>query len=172
MAAGEAPPPGPAPGDPGPSNVGGSRIRTVGLGVGSALLGMLLGGFVVGPKMAGNSTAAPKAEAEEKGHGAAAAERRLVRIENLVVNPAGSEGQRFLMVSVAFEVGNAAAETALKEAEVQVRDMVTGVFERQSMADLTRPGARDSLRSKLAEVVRPIAGGAPLRVYLPQFVIQ
>ncbi len=141
----------------------------------AALAGAGLGGFLVGPRLAGGSGAAKEEPAEghdepaEAGHKGPA---RMVRVDNIVVNPAGSEGLRFLMVSVAFEVFDPEAESRLKEAEIQIRDVVTGVFERQPMAVLTRPGARDSLRLELASAVKAYAGKTPIRVYLPQFVIQ
>jgi flagellar FliL protein len=94
------------------------------------------------------------------------------QLENVVVNPAGSEGLRFLMVTVALELRDAKALTRMGEQEVRVRDAVVAVLERQSLEMLTGPGARDSLRSRLMAAVAPLADGALLRVYLPQFVIQ
>jgi flagellar basal body-associated protein FliL len=60
----------------------------------------------------------------------------------------------------------------LRSAEVQVRDAISGVFERQTMAQLTQDGARDSLRVELAAAVAPFIKGASVKIYLPQFVIQ
>jgi flagellar FliL protein len=140
----------------------------------AAVVGVALGAMVIAPKLVGGKAKAPEAAAEEKkkGEEGAKAESRLVKIENVVVNPAGSEGLRFLMASVAFEVNSAEIEGELRAAEVELRDAVTGVFEKQTMAQLTRVGARDSLRSELAAVVKPMIHGKPVRVFLPQFVIQ
>jgi flagellar basal body-associated protein FliL len=159
----------PAAGDP-------PRARKLTLAVTAAatLAGIAVGGVVVGPRLAAPASAAQEKPAEQAEHGESSdhAEKKMVRVDNLVVNPAGSEGLRFLMVSVAFAVRDPAAETRLRGSDVQIRDLVTGVFERQTMASLTRPGARDSLRISLAEAVKPLIGNAPVRVFLPQFVIQ
>jgi len=153
-----------------------ARKLTLAVTAAAALAGIAVGGVVVGPRLAHPAASAEEEPAETGGHGEKAegeqGEKRMVRVDNLVVNPAGSEGLRFLMVSVAFELSDAAAEAKLRGAEVQIRDLVTGVFERQTMAGLTRPGARDSLRISLAEAMKPIIGAVPVRVFLPQFVIQ
>ena len=77
------------------------------------------------------------------------------------------------MTSVAFEVETEAAEAALKDHDVQVRDLVVSGLESQTMQMLTRPFARDSIKRRLAEAVAPVVGPkARVTVYLPQFVIQ
>jgi flagellar FliL protein len=109
------------------------------------------------------------------GHGKGkhgAAKSAVYRIDNIIVNPAGSQGSRFLMATVAFEARDPKVESRLREHDVKVRDAVTATLESQSMEMLGRPGARDSLRRKLATVVAPFTGGARVEVYLPQLVIQ
>ena len=156
-----------------------SSLTTILAAAGCLVAGVGIGLFVVGPKLSGGASkpaeeaAAGESESGGEGHGKEPkGEGRLVRVDNVVVNPAGSEGLRFLMVSVAFELHDEAAEAKLSSNEVQVRDAVTGVFEKQTMAQLTQPGARDSLKKELANAMHPIIGSAKVRVYLPQFVIQ
>jgi flagellar protein FliL len=97
----------------------------------------------------------------------------LLNIDNIIVNPAGSQGSRFLMASIAIELPDNATETYMREHEVQVRDLVISVLESQTMQTLSRPGARDQLKEDLADALMPMSGGAAwLRVYIPQFVIQ
>jgi flagellar FliL protein len=96
----------------------------------------------------------------------------LYKIDNIIVNPAGSQGARFLMVSLAIEAPDARALDRLREREAQVRDVVTSVLERQTLEMLTRLGARERMKSELISAVAPIAGVRALDIYLPQFVIQ
>lgn len=108
---------------------------------------------------------------DEKGHGEKGSS--VYRVDNLIVNPAGSQGQRFLMATVAFDFSDAKVNEEVRAREVEVRDRIITTFESQTMDDLTRPGARDSLRARLHAVMAPIAGeDAEFEVYLPQFVIQ
>jgi len=97
----------------------------------------------------------------------------VYKLENLIVNPAGSQGSRFLMTTVAFELPDEKMGTRFQDHEAQVRDLVMSTLERQTLDKLTRPGARDSLKQALVAAVAPVTGGSKrVRVYLPQFVIQ
>lgn len=139
--------------------------------VGAAIAGIAVARFAVVPRLLGHTTAeAPAAESTEH---AESPPGRLFRIDNIVVNPSGSQGTRFLMAAVVIEVDNEAAEARLREREVQVRDMVTAVFESRTMEMLTTPGARDSLKRRLADTVTPLLPPrTSIKVYLPQYVIQ
>lgn len=136
------------------------------------------GGFMLAPRLASHGVKAADssaAEPEGKEHGKSGKENagRIFKIDNLIVNPAGSEGSRFLMTSVAFEVETEAAENALKDHDVQLRDLVVSRLESQTMQLLTQPFARDSIKRQLAIAVAAIIGPkARVNVYLPQFVIQ
>ncbi len=98
---------------------------------------------------------------------------KLIKLENIIVNPAGSQGSRFLMASVVLAVGTSELETDLQAREVELRDKVTSVLEVMNMAQLTAPGARDTVKARVSTMVTEMVGGKPrFQVYLPQFVIQ
>jgi flagellar basal body-associated protein FliL len=140
------------------------------------------GGMALAPRLlprplltaADSAAAEPEPEAKaEHGKEGEGAEGKIFRLDNLIVNPAGSAGARFLMASVAFEVETEEAEQALKAHEVQIRDMVVSTLESQTMARLTQPGARDSLKQQLGHAVLTVLNPKThVAVYLPQFVIQ
>lgn len=146
------------------------KLVPVAVGVGGVLIGALIGLFVVAPRLhPAPGTPKPKVEAKAAGEGKAPL---LFKLENVIVNPAGSAGSRYVVLSVAIEVPDVATETALRESEVQFRDAVTGVLEKQSLDQLTMLGARDSLRRRVAEAAVPFIKGAEIKVYIPQFLIQ
>ncbi len=140
------------------------------------------GAFLIGPRLV---PARPKAAAKPAADGVAAAaageehggkdgaKRGMYKIENLIVNPAGSQGTRFLMATVAFDVPDEKLAAALKERDVQLRDAVISALESDTMDELTRAGARDSVKAQVARAVKPVTRDIPsMRIYLPQFVIQ
>jgi flagellar FliL protein len=137
------------------------------------LAGAAVGTVVVAPRLvakpasAGAAAEAPRKEKKKEGEATP-----LFRVENVIVNPAGSGGSRYLVVSVGFEVEDPKAELALRAAEVQLRDAITGLLERQTLQALTAPGARDSIRVALGAVVKPFLNGATARIYIPQFLLQ
>lgn len=143
--------------------------------VGALVAGGATGGLVVAPRLAPKAAAQPAAHAKKKSSGKHGEGKAGVhRIENLIVNPAGSEGSRFLMTTVAIEVEDEKVGEALRDHDAQVRDVVIATLEGQTLEMLTQAGARDRLKSRIEAAVAPIVGEEPsaLRVYLPQFVIQ
>ena len=155
-----------------------------GAAFGALMAGAAVGFFAVAPRIAPTPALAATAataeaahaggEAHGGGHGGEAEGEvpKIVRVENLVVNPAGTQGSRFLMTSVAFEVGDS-AERVLVAREVELRDRVIAVLEAQTIAELTQADARTRLKEKLSSAVAPMVGPrAKVAVFLPQFVIQ
>jgi len=148
----------------------------IGVVVGALAIGGAVGGFLVGPRIiSARSASAPTRSSEHPSGGKQDPHKKpaLFKLDNLIVNPAGSQGTRFLMATVAIELPNDNLEEQLRDNEIQVRDRVTSILENQTLEMLTRPGARDSLRLQLAVALKPMAPGAAwVRVYLPQLVIQ
>jgi flagellar protein FliL len=143
----------------------------------ATILGGVVGTMVIAPKLvaarAQKEVAAEdgakedeKAPKEEKGP--------LFKMDNLIVNPAGSQGARFLMVSVAVATPSGEVAEQLRADEAVIRDVVIALLERKSMEMLARPGIRDSIKAELSDTISALTGhsGDKLKVYLPQFVIQ
>ena len=76
------------------------------LGVAGVVAGTAVGLFGVGPVLA-KRKAAPHAVAKTEDKGTATVTHA---IENIVLNPAGSGGTRFLMVTATFELKDGGAE--------------------------------------------------------------
>jgi flagellar FliL protein len=171
-----------------PAPKGASPILLIAIVVGALVAGGAVGGFLVGPRLVA-ARPAPKAEgdqAEEKGKdegkdsegqdkaGKGGGDKpAYYQLDNIIVNPAGSQGTRFLMASIAIEMTDPKLDERLKAKEVELRDIVISTLERQTMDQLNRPGARDSVRAQLAARIQPLAGTRrPIHVFLPQFVVQ
>jgi flagellar FliL protein len=159
----------------------------IGLLVGGLVLGGATGTFVVAPKLVpavpavGDSASAHGEEGEAEGegeHGKAGegeegAAPKMVTLDNIIVNPAGSQGSRFLMTSVAIATEDEKLETALRDRQVELRDKVTTVLEVMTMQQLTAVGARDTVKTRVQAMVVQMLGGKPkVKVFIPQFVIQ
>jgi flagellar protein FliL len=102
------------------------------------------------------------------------APRPVYLVEDLVLNPAGSQGTRFLMASVALEVRDEAAVAQLKERDPQIRDRLLTVLGSKTVNELVAPdSARAALRVELRDsTARLFPRGTVHRVYLPRFVVQ
>lgn len=153
----------------------------IGAVVGALIGGAAAGNFLIAPRFTPKTIAqtaeqsgdAKKKDSKKKGaHGDV--KPSIHKIENLIVNPAGSEGQHFLMTTIAIECADDKVNDALRDHDAEVRDAVIATLEGQTLQMLTRPGARDTLKRRIENVVAPLVGEEPeaLHVFLPQFVIQ
>jgi flagellar FliL protein len=97
-------------------------------------------------------------------------------IDNLVLNPAESGGQRFLLLTIAFELKDAAALEEMKARDAELRDAVLQSVGAKSVEYLADMARRDSLKAELRGVAGKLFPDArkPVvrRIYFPQFVIQ
>lgn len=150
------------------------------LAAGAALAGLALGFVLLGPafdhKPGAETGAAAAASGESgKGHGGGKEGEKgsFLEIDNVVVNPSGSEGVHFLMASVTIELADKKAEEALRSQEHVVRDLVVNLLSNHTLEDFSRPGARESIKAEIARSVAPLVEGqGRVDVYLPQFVVQ
>jgi flagellar FliL protein len=111
-------------------------------------------------------------EDESSGDGKVAAAKPVHLLDNLVLNPAGSGGTRFLLLSVAFELKNAAVLEQMKARDAELRDVVLVTLGSKTVEELADMSAREALRNELrAATVKTFKKGVK-RVYFPQFVIQ
>lgn len=154
-----------------PARAGGRMLLIV-----SIVLGLALGGatgvFVLAPmsgteETAGDSHAAAPAEAE------AESVVLVHEVENLVVNPAGTNGQRFLLVTTTVVVRDAAALESVAARDTEVRDRLVDFLSARTVDELSDPSRREILKAELATAVGTLfPAGTVRRVLLPQFVIQ
>lgn len=166
---------------------GASKLMLILAVVGGIAAGAAAGAFAVGPLVAQKlvphaaADSAKVAEGEEggeepgegkEGEGTA---KPVHTIDNLVLNPAESGGQRFLLLTIAFELKDAATLDALKARDAELRDVVLQSVGAKSVEFLADMAHRDSLKSELKTVAGklfPDKKGAVRRIYFPQFVIQ
>lgn len=148
----------------------------------SGLLGATVGGTTVGPSLAAGSVDAP-AEEEENGrsHDKGAEEDRpssvgaegVLELDNIMVNPADTDGLRFLVANIAIDLGDKELVEEMRSKNYEVRDVITAVLESQSIDMLTAPGARDSLKVIIATAIAPLLEGRHVvDVFIPYLVIQ
>lgn len=159
-------------------------VVVLALGAGGALGSLLIAPGLVKARQAAaaadhdSSHAGPKKakkHAKKKGHGKEG-ESSSYKLDNVIVNPADSQGQRFLMCSLAIQADDPAALDVLREREVELRDRIVTTLTSMTLAELTAAGARDSIRTRLVHAILPVLGpdgeDVELKVFLPSFVIQ
>ena len=167
---------------PGPPLVVLIAVIVAALAAGAALGDLLVAPQVVKARAAAALAAAKdphkkdKKKDKKKGKEGEDGKPSVYKIDNIIVNPAGSNGGRFLMCSIVVQPEDNSLVDILREHEVELRDKVLTQLTSTTLEQLTGPGGRDSLRLRLATTVRSVLDKdeqqAELKVYLPQFVIQ
>jgi flagellar FliL protein len=147
----------------------------------TVVLGGGVGAYVVGPMVAGGPSAEAvegeddeHAEEEGSGHGGGdGGGSSIYSIENLVVNPAGTQGTRFLIVSLALSPGNSEALAKLVAHDAEIRDTLLQVLAAKTIQELSDLSQRESVKEEMRlaaeSVIRP---SKITKVFLPQFVLQ
>lgn len=119
----------------------------------------------------GEEAAATEEGGEKKEGEAAAAPVHL--LENLVLNPAGSGGARFLLLSVAIQVGTAKAAEDFKARDAELRDIVLTSLGTKTVEELTEIARREEFKKELQSAVNARFGKKAVKgLYFPQFVVQ
>ena len=107
-------------------------------------------------------------------HGGEGSAPPLYTISDLVLNPAGSGGTRFLMLSVAFDMQDSSGVEALKKRDAEIKDAVLALVGSKTVDQLAEVSAREPLKVEIRDLVARITKKpkAIKRVSFPQFVIQ
>jgi len=144
--------------------------------IGGLVIGLAGGYLGVGPVLAKKKASEPakvEAKAASHGEGEKGAGGSAWPIENLVLNPAGSNGTRFLMVNATFELKDEAAKEAAKDKEPEARDIILALLGRKSIDVLADIGQREAIKKEVLAAVAPLfPKGTVTKVFFPQFVIQ
>lgn len=123
---------------------------------------------------AGADKAAADGEHAAPKEGEAAAEAAAVHLlENLVLNPASSGGSRFLLLTVAIEVGNAKAAEDFKGRDAELRDIILTSLGVKTVEELTEIARREQFKTELKTAINAKFGKKAVKsLYFPQFVVQ
>ena len=98
--------------------------------------------------------------------------QKIFNIEDLIINPAGTSGQRLLLLSVGFGVGGDEELTLLQENEVIIKDMVINTVSQKSLGTLSRIELKDSLKVELANQINETYPKAKVKnVYFSKYLI-
>jgi len=122
----------------------------------------------------GEKAAEGEAKGEEKKkEGEKSEPAPALLLDNIVMNPSGSSGSRFLLLSVSYELKDAKVAEVLKSKDAEVRDLVQRVMGAHSIDELIDISHREQFKVELIKATEVITGAKTVkRVFFPQFVIQ
>ncbi len=163
-----------------------------GIGVGVIVIGVVLALFVLKPMMAGSDGAVDETTLVEDGDHGKKAEAKakpkrkpatddhgnpvgslVYAVKDIVVNPAGTGGTRFLSVSFGFELGSAELGTQFEEREMLVRDALITILSSKTVAQLTDAKQKEIVRYQIKKRLQSLMDTDEIDgVYYTDFVLQ
>lgn len=166
-----------------------------GIGLGAVIVAVVLAIFVIRPMMAGDGEAGEEThevtEAEEHGsveegsddHGDSSKKDShskgsdggslVYAVQDIVVNPAGTGGSRFLSASFALEVQASWLESALEERDAMVRDALITILSSKTVPQLTDPKQKEIVRYQIKKRLQQLLDTEDItNVYFTDFVLQ
>ncbi len=97
----------------------------------------------------------------------------IIIIEDLVVNPAQSNGSRYVAASIGFETYEPGMAEEIEKRNPQIKDFLIRALGSRTVEELTNVEARESLRAEIqAEVEEMLPGKSIKSVYFVNFVLQ
>lgn len=147
----------------------------VGGGTGAAFIGPMFSKTVptADASAEGDHAAAPDAAGEHGAPPTPGSASVVHNVENLVLNPAGSSGSRFLLLSVSLEPGNDKIIADLSARDAELRDIILTSLGKKTVDELTDINVRETVKAELITAISERFGkGAIKRLYFPQFVVQ
>ncbi len=170
---------GEAEGKAGAENSGGSKKMIMfGLvGVGAIVMGVVLAIFVLKPMLSHN----PDEEAEKDKKAAVTKKKDsgiqhepiFHTVKDIVINPAGTGGTRFLSVSFAFQLDSPEMAAVMESKENIVRDVLITILSAKTIAQLTDPKQKEIVRYQIKKRVSELLKTDELTaVYYTDFVLQ
>lgn len=115
-----------------------------------------------------------KDKKDKKGdHGGAEEASAMVSLGDLVVNPAGTGGRRYLKVQVALELSDPSESGAVEARAPQLRDRIIRELTARTLSELTDPVAKDEMKETIIDELNQVLGeGSVHDLYFTEYVIQ
>ena len=102
----------------------------------------------------------------------ASAPQHIFNIEDLIINPAGTSGQRLLLLSVGFGVKDEEKLTLLQDNQVVITDLIINTVAQKSLGTLSKIELKDSLKVELANKINEAYPKANVKnVYFSKYLI-
>jgi flagellar FliL protein len=124
---------------------------------------------VIAPRIRSMGTAPAAAPPSEK----KSEPGEVFNVSDLLVNPAGTGGRRYLKAAAAIEVSDPKALKELTLRNAQVRDLLIRELSSRTLEELTDPTAKEETRQTLVDELNEIAGaGKVSNIFFTEYVVQ
>ena len=98
---------------------------------------------------------------------------QFYEIKDMVVNPAGSRGQRFLVLELGFEATDAKAVEEAKSKEIRIRDALISLLTKKTPEEMLDVAMRAKFKKEILDAVNlKLREGKFHSIYFNKFIMQ
>lgn len=97
----------------------------------------------------------------------------IYSIDDIIVNPSGTDGKRLLLTSVGLDVASEEQYQELEKREILVKDIIISVLASKNMEELKDYNQKDSLKIEISQQIRKMVRKVRVnKVYFSKYIIQ
>jgi flagellar FliL protein len=109
----------------------------------------------------------------EEGEGSHSSGQFIYSIDEVVINPANTNGRQLLLTALAFDLHSEENKTELEGKEFLVKDMIISVLSSKSARFLNDISQRDSLKNEISNKIEGFIPDVKInKVYFTKFILQ
>jgi flagellar protein FliL len=128
--------------------------------------------FFLASKIFGGQTASSHEQVPVEETEASTQEHMYI-IKDIIINPAGTNGGRFLLTTIGMEVSTLEAQAELEKKELQVRDVLNSILTGKSIVELVDVTQREALRTEISKGISALLKTGKMKnVYFSKYIIQ
>jgi flagellar basal body-associated protein FliL len=95
------------------------------------------------------------------------------KVDNIIINPAHSDGERYLILSLAFEMNNSNDVAMADKMSVEIIDRVNSHLIQKSASELSSVEQREVIKKELSVEINDLLGKKAVRnLFITKYVIQ
>ncbi len=114
-----------------------------------------------------------KDENQPSSHSSGEIGKYIHSFEDVIINPAGTNGQKLMLASVSFDVENEKSQKILQEKEMVVKDVIINTLSCKTLMELSQVGYKDTLKLELAKnLMTKLTDVKVQNVYFTKYIIQ
>jgi len=100
--------------------------------------------------------------------------REVKLIENIIINPAGTNGTRYLSTSIGLElVKTPEMEKLMEEKTPVIRDILIAILTSKTLEELSSPAGKEDVRNEISEKISvALEPHKVFRIYFVDYVLQ
>ncbi len=97
----------------------------------------------------------------------------IYSIDDIIVNPADTDGKRLLLTSVGIDLGKLEMENDLKSREPMVKDVIISTLASKNIDQLDNTAYRDTLKMQIASGLKKLIPSVTINnVYFSKYILQ